>query len=365
MTEKSRSAFARPGSEMAARIEAFDWASTAIGPIDGWPTALKVTVGIMVHSAFPKCIVWGPELVLLYNDAFKPILGAKPDALGRSFRDVWSEAWEAIEPIVERARQGESTFIEDFPLVINRFGYPEQCYFTFCYSPILDENGRIAGMLDTVIETTGKVESERQATVRNAELAHRIRNTLTMVSAIASQTLKGGIPLDAAAQNFSQRLHALAETHNLLTQTAKPSALIDDIVRAALEPHMPVADCCDLSGPPINLPERQALSLALAVNELATNAVKHGSLSKEGGKASVYWAVRHNATDGHFFYFHWTERGGPLGAAPTSKGFGTRLLETVIPADFGGHAKLIYAPEGFQYTLIGNFQRVDEAAAAG
>src|SRR5690606_32773955 len=112
-----------------------------LGPLEGWPSALKIALGMALNSKFPKCILWGPQLITLHNDAFRPILGAKPPALGQPFSEVWSEAWHEIGPIAERAYAGEATFIENFPLEIERHGYPEQCYFTFCYSPIRDENG--------------------------------------------------------------------------------------------------------------------------------------------------------------------------------------------------------------------------------
>ncbi len=99
--------------------------------------------------AFPQAIVWGPQLITLYNDAFTPILGNKPYALGRTFSEVWSEAWAEISPICDAAFQGHATYIENFPLVIERGQAQEQAYFTFCYSPIRDPQGAVVGMLDT------------------------------------------------------------------------------------------------------------------------------------------------------------------------------------------------------------------------
>ncbi|MEB2846669.1 hypothetical protein GAO09_00110 [Rhizobiales bacterium RZME27] len=122
-----------------------------------------------LSSSFPQAVIWGPDLITIHNDAFLPILGEKPLAIGRSFADIWSEAWDQIGPIATQAYQGRPTFIEDFPLVINRHGYDEQAYFTFCYSPLRDDKGNIAGMIDTVVETTDTVlgaERLRQSEVR-------------------------------------------------------------------------------------------------------------------------------------------------------------------------------------------------------
>jgi PAS domain S-box-containing protein len=150
-----------PG-EMSDRVRNHDWASTALGPIDTWPIALRMAVEMILGSQFPKCLVWGPELISLYNDAFVPILGDKRASLGQAFSDIWHEAWDNIGPIAERAFAGEATYIENYPLRINRNGQPEDVYFTFCYSPVRDEHGTVVGMLDTVVEMTDKYLVEQQ-----------------------------------------------------------------------------------------------------------------------------------------------------------------------------------------------------------
>ena len=152
-----------PSGVMAARVAAHDWGATPLGPIEGWPPSLRITANLVLASNFPSCLVWGEHKVMIYNDAFRPILGQKPDALGRSFQQVWEEAWDNLDPIWALTRQGRSTFIEDYPLVVNRGDASEQAYFTFCYSPVFDEHGHIVGMLDTVIETTEKVLAMREA----------------------------------------------------------------------------------------------------------------------------------------------------------------------------------------------------------
>ena len=147
---------------MSVKVRNHDWGSTALGPLHLWPASLRIAVDMLLASKFPGCLIWGPQLVTLYNDAFKPILGAKPEALGRGFDEVWSEAWDNIGALVFRTLSGEAIFIENFPLMINRNGSMEQTYFTFCFSPIRDERGAVAGFLDTVIETTASVEAEQQ-----------------------------------------------------------------------------------------------------------------------------------------------------------------------------------------------------------
>lgn len=155
-------------SDMAERVRQHDWANTPLGPLEQWPDVLKTTVALCFASSFPQSIAWGPHLTMLYNDAFIPILGDKPYALGRPFNEVWSEVWAEVSPIANAAFEGHATFIENFPLVIERGAGPEQAYFTFCYSPIRDPQGKVVGMLDTVTETTATVFLARRLAVLDA-----------------------------------------------------------------------------------------------------------------------------------------------------------------------------------------------------
>ncbi|MDV5096989.1 ATP-binding protein [Pseudomonas sp. LSJ-87] len=145
------------GGLMAERIRNHDWAATTLGPLQHWPDSLKTSLALCLASRFPQAVLWGPDLLTLHNDAFSQILGQKPSALGIPFRAVWQEAWADIGHMANRALAGEAVYIEDFPLVIDRNGGPERAYFTFCYSPIRDHDGKVLGMLDTVTETTASV----------------------------------------------------------------------------------------------------------------------------------------------------------------------------------------------------------------
>lgn len=160
---------------MAERIRTHDWASTPLGPLTEWPDVLKTSVALMLDSHFPQCIVWGACLITLYNDGFVPILGSKPEALGRAFSDIWKEAWPDISPIADLAFAGKATYIENFPVVIHRSQRPELAYFTFCYSPIRDSAGKVVGMLDTVTETTTTVYMTQRLSVLDA-ISHAVVN---------------------------------------------------------------------------------------------------------------------------------------------------------------------------------------------
>ncbi len=147
---------------MAAAIRDHDWSATPLGSIDTWPPELRSTVMLILDSAFPAALVWGDELVTLYNDGFTRILGNKPNPLGRPFAEIFHEAWHRVGPIVERAYAGEATFIADFPVTIDRSGRPEQAFFTFSCSPVRRADGSVAGMIDIVTETTPAVIAREQ-----------------------------------------------------------------------------------------------------------------------------------------------------------------------------------------------------------
>lgn len=144
-------------------MNSLDWSQSPLGPPSTWPQSLRSVVGLMLGSKFPMFVAWGPELGFLYNDAYAVILGAKhPKAMGSRFEDIWKEIWSDVGPLARRALEGEATWLEDLPLVMNRKGFDEETWFTFSYSPVRDDDGEIAGMFCAVAETTEKVIAERR-----------------------------------------------------------------------------------------------------------------------------------------------------------------------------------------------------------
>lgn len=330
----------------------FEWKSTSLGPIEEWPPVLKTTIALMLRSTFPKALAWGPEFITFHNDAFRPILGKKPPAIGKSFKEVWAEAWDKIGPIARDALAGESTFIENFPLAVNRDGSHEKAYFTFCYSPVLDADGAILGFMDTVVETTEMVEAQRRADVLNAELGHRIRNILALVGSIASQTLRSSDNLAEAESSLNHRLRALASVQDVLRTGSTSDAEVHGIVATALAPHALQDGRVTAEGPNVQLPEEKALALSLALNELVTNAIKYGALSNETGTVAIAWDVE--GTEGQDFHLLWRESRGPAVTAPLKAGFGSRLIQNHVAKAFGGKAQITFETAGVTYEIIAN-----------
>jgi signal transduction histidine kinase len=151
-------------SELAQLMRVFDWQTTLIGPPESWPKSLRTAVGIMLTSRQPIWIGWGHELVYLYNDPYKSIIGKRhPWALGKPTSIVWREIWQEIAPMLAQALGGsEGTYVESQLLIMERNGYPEETYYTFSYSPIPADDGSVGGIFCANTDDTQRVIGERQ-----------------------------------------------------------------------------------------------------------------------------------------------------------------------------------------------------------
>lgn len=156
--------FLRDGGEAGALLRSIDWSKTPLGAPTSWPAPLKTTLGLMLASRFPMRVLWGPELVFLYNDAYRPILGANkhPSAMGSRTEDSFPEVWDRVGPLFRRVMAGEAVALTDALLPLDRNGFLEDCYFTLSYSPIRLENGEVGGVLGVVTETTDRTVAERR-----------------------------------------------------------------------------------------------------------------------------------------------------------------------------------------------------------
>lgn len=145
---------------MGALMRSIDWSKTPVGPAHLWPHSLKVMVRVLLDCKIPMCVVWGEQFTQFYNDAYRPILGNKHPAQGIGTPECWDEIWPKIGPMFLEVRKGQSFGYDHYKLTIERFGYPEDCYFNFSYSPLPDDDGSINGVLVTYIETTELIKNE-------------------------------------------------------------------------------------------------------------------------------------------------------------------------------------------------------------
>ena len=174
------------GGEMAQRIRTYAWETTPLGPISEWPSYMCTAVRLCLTSHFPTVIFWGPELALLYNDAYLPILANKhPASLGRATREVFAEVWDMIGPMLEGVfTTGEATWSDDLMLPLVHHGVAKEHYFTFSYSPIQDESGQVRGVFCPVTETTERIERERREHALRQEAEAARTHTITTLESI-------------------------------------------------------------------------------------------------------------------------------------------------------------------------------------
>jgi PAS domain S-box-containing protein len=174
-SKRQADAFLVDRGTMGGRIRDHDWSGHPLGAPSAWPAALRTILGVVLSSSFPTFLAWGDDLLLFFNDAYRPMLGNKvDDALGKPLRSVWHEVWESVGPHARRVLQGESFFFENYPTTLERHGYPEQAWFTFSYNPVRDELGDVRGLICTVVEDTEKV----LALARHKEAEERLALSL-------------------------------------------------------------------------------------------------------------------------------------------------------------------------------------------
>src|SRR5437773_9650070 len=179
------------GGEMGKLVRSMDWSRTPLGRSSFWPQSLRTTVSLCLASNFPISLAWGPRHVQIYNDGYWPICGAKhPHSMGQDFSECWASAWPVIGEAFERALGGQTSYLENQRMFLDRNGYLEETFFTFSFSPIRDETGGVGGLFHPVTETTTKMVGERRTrTLR--DLAARAGKARTSEEAfhLAAQTL--------------------------------------------------------------------------------------------------------------------------------------------------------------------------------
>ncbi len=193
-------AFGGPG-EMRARCRAFDWAATPLGPIGTWPSSLRTTAETVLAMGFPAIVLWGPDLIQLYNDAYIPFLGARhPAGLGMPARACWPEIWPLVQPVIERVRAGETVTLADhpYPLLRRRPGAaPEDVYVTLTHVPVRDETDAVGGVLVTGMDTTAQVVGEATRAERE-RLEARLHGVLLETALVLDQVRDAYLVLDDA-----------------------------------------------------------------------------------------------------------------------------------------------------------------------
>jgi len=291
----------------------------------------------------------------LCNNGFLRMLGyeREQDVLGKDIHDLIHRSLpEGFAhsrddcPVLRTARNGTHAHVTDeHYLRRDGRGLPVE----YWARPIV-RNGQIQGAVCTFVDATGHHDSQARQQLMNREMAHRMKNTLAMVQAIVSQTLRRARSNQEAIQSINQRLSALGHAHTALTRTRWGNASIIEVIEGATAAHRADPARIRTEGPKMDLGAKAVLAITLALHELSTNAAKYGALSSDRGTVTIRWSLTGGAADSRF-HLRWIERGGPPVQPPQQRGFGSRLVADSVGADLKGEAKLAFEPEGVTWTL--------------
>jgi PAS domain S-box-containing protein len=277
---------------------------------------------------------------MLANAAALALIGRRwPDVEGRRDEDVLGDAEQARMVAANDERIMESGLAEE---VEERIGGENGHTRTWLSnkSPLRSANGNVVGLVGVSVEISDRKRAEESQALMIHELNHRVKNTLSTVQAIASETmLDAPCAMRAALEG---RLLALSAVHDVLTREAWTGADLHEVVAGALRPFGGAGDRFEVRGPPLPLLPRAALALAMGLHELATNAVKYGALQGASGGVTICWHV--SAQDEPRLAMIWEEHGGPEVIVPTARSFGTRMIEGALAWDLGGTATISFEP---------------------
>jgi two-component sensor histidine kinase/PAS domain-containing protein len=284
---------------------------------------------------------------LVVNTAFADLFGHDSIA-GLDARAI--APGPAAAPLIERLRKVEANGAP---------AYFERCFeteagtrwFATTISPIAGYPPDAPRFATASLEITDRKRAEAQQRVLLDELNHRVKNTLAVVQSLAQQSFRGDLADPTAKRAFEARLKAVAAANGLLVRQDWKAASIRALVADVAGPGCGADQGrFDIGGPDVELPPQTAVPIALALHELCTNAVKYGALSNGNGRVAVHWTFE--PADAPLLRITWTETGGPPVAAPTARGFGSKLIERALAAELGAPVAMDFRPEGLICVIV-------------
>lgn len=282
------------------------------------------------------------------NPAFARLYG-RTDLAGLRIDDVQS-APEATAMTARLAHIRASRMPVSFERALE--GESGTRWFAVTISPIAGHAGEPPRFATAAFEITERKRAEVQQQLLRHELGHRLKNVLTVVQSVASQTMRQADDLPSANRALAARLAALGEATDVLTAQSWEAADLRTLIGKALAAHGGIGKRVRATGPGMTLQPQVTLALALALHELATNAAKYGALSSAWGRVDLTWTVTAGTDEaGPRFHLRWQEAGGPEVKMPSRRGFGSTMIERSLAAYFRGEATIAYPPEGVIFTL--------------
>ncbi len=217
--------------------------------------------------------------------------------------------------------------------------------------PVRDAAGGVGGALLAIVDIDQEKRAAEHQKLLVNELNHRVKNTLATVQSISAQTLRNADTAAEARDAVEMRLLALSRAHDILPRENWEGASLSEVVAQAVAPYRTLGeDRLHAAGPDVRLTPRMALALAMALQELATNAVKYGALSNDRGTVRITWSVR-NGADPPRLALRWRETAGPRVKPPQRRGFCSRLIERSLAQDLDGTVHIDFAPHGVECTV--------------
>lgn len=305
-------------------------------------------------------IMRGPDHVVEFvNDVHRAGFGSA-DWPGRPIREAFpSVAGQGFFELLDRVyATGESYQASETPVTFQRRpGEPPITrYLTFTYAPLLDDDGAVSGIFCEGFDVTAAHEAhalvERQKQhleLLVGELNHRVKNTLAIVQSLSQQTFRAVSGSDQAREAFESRLLALASAHNLLTEKRWAAADLEGVIRATLGALNTDGGRLRLEGPPAAVSPDCAVSLAMVLHELGTNACKYGAWSNAAGRIEIRWSPEPGEAPGLNLF--WSESGGPPVRPPRRRGFGSRMISRAFSDDPSASAEVEFKPDGVVCTI--------------
>ncbi|WP_348628591.1 HWE histidine kinase domain-containing protein [Mesorhizobium sp. M2A.F.Ca.ET.042.01.1.1] len=306
--------------------------------------------GVVDTVPFPLLVLDGALCIEDVNRAFlRTFKVNRDDIIGKRIYDLGDGQWDI--PELRRLLTDvipKSTAVIDYKVEHDFPGIGKRTMLVTARTINQDDNGTT--MLVSFVDASDRTRREVEFEILLGELRHRMKNLLGLVRALANQTKAEGVSAEAYREAFLGRLTAIVDANDQGFVGGGDGDLAELIART-LEPFAASPSAINIDkGPPVKLDSKKLMSLALALHELATNALKYGALSKAGGQVHVLWEVEEAEIPR--LRLTWTESGGPRVSAPTSRGFGSQLIQLAIAYDLNGKVEPTYAATGLMVEMV-------------